>query len=112
MPTCARTRSIASSMMLPTLQRASQPAISRTKRSNRRRALGRVCDFRMKLHAIEAAALVAHGGEGNGVGRGGGREAGGQLVDAVAVTHPDIEDRAAFAVAAVFDVIQEAAAHR
>ena len=55
-PTCSRTRAIASATMLPGSQRASQSQISRTKRSSIARALQRVRDLRVELHAVDSGA--------------------------------------------------------
>ena len=56
LPTCARTRAMASSMMLPTLQQRPQPQISRTKRSSRCAALLRVRHLGVELHARRSGA--------------------------------------------------------
>jgi len=71
------------------------------------RPLRGVGDLRVKLHAIEAAPLIAHRGERDGAGAGGGDESRRQLIDPVTVTHPDIEDAATGGVAAVLEVIKQ-----
>src|SRR5205823_72400 len=71
-------------------------------------SLGGVRDLGMELYAIEAAALVAHGREGNGAGRRGRAESRWQRVDPVAVAHPHIEHRPSGRIAAVGELIEEA----
>ena len=71
-------------------------------------SLGGVRDLGMELYAIEAAALVAHGREGNGAGRRGRAESRWQRVDPVAVAHPHIEHRPSGRIAAVGEFIEEA----
>ena len=52
-------------------------------------AAGRVGDFGVELHAVERLVAMPHGGEGAG-GRGGQRdEIAGQVVNLIAVAHPD-----------------------
>ena len=70
-------------------------------------ALPGMGDLGMKLHAVEAAPLIRHGRVRNGAGRGGRAEAGGQSVDPVTVTHPDVELRASRAVAPVLETIEQ-----
>src|SRR5215831_11841054 len=71
--------------------RAHPRRISRAEALEQPRSRRGVGDFGMELHAVVAAALVAHGGERNGAGAGGGGESRRQRIDPVAVTHPDIE---------------------
>ena len=90
-PTCARTRSMASSMMLPTRHAIRAPADVPHETLQQLRALLRVRDFRMELHAVEAPLLVAHRGERRVIRERRGDEAFRQRLDAVAVAHPHIE---------------------
>ncbi len=73
------------------------------------RALQRMRDFRMELHPVITASLIAHGGERGIAGGGGGDKAIGELRDPIAVTHPHIQYRATLAVAAVTEAIQQSA---
>ena len=57
---CRRLRRRSSRM----LQSPSQPQMSRTKRASMRRALLRVRDLGMELHAVEPSRLVGHRGDG------------------------------------------------
>src|ERR1700733_7328915 len=53
--------------------------------------------FGMELHAIEAAVLIDHGRQRSVRRAGSGAEAWRQCFDAIAMTHPDIEQAAAVA---------------
>jgi hypothetical protein len=62
----------------------------------------------MELDAIVAAALIGHGRIRGIVGTCDGPEARRQRLDAIAVAHPDIEHRAAVALA-INDALEQAA---
>ena len=66
----------------------------------------------MKLHGIELARLVGHGRERHVRGERDGDEAGRQLIDAVAVAHPDIEQRTALRVRVIAQTFQQPARRR
>ena len=111
-PTCSRTRAIASAMMLPGSQRASQAQISRTKRSSIARALQRVRDLGVELHAVVAARLVGHRRERRVRRRADRHEAGRHCLDAVAVAHPDVEHRAALRIVVIGELVEQPARRR
>ena len=71
------------------------------------RPLRGVRHLRVKLHPVEAAPLIAHGGVGDGGGAGVGAEAGRQRGHAVAVAHPHIEQRLPGGVAPVGEVLEQ-----
>ena len=62
--------------------------------AEQRRALRRVHDLGMELHAVEAALVVGDGGEGRAFGNADDAEAFGQRLDAIAVAHPHLLARA------------------
>ena len=70
--------------------------------------MGGVGDFRVKLHAIEAATLIAHGCEWNGLGYRGCDEALGQRIHTITVTHPHIKHGTPVRVAAILNMIEQA----
>ncbi len=72
------------------------------------RALQSVSHFRMELHAVEAALLVAHRRKRNGIRGRRGNESLGELGDAVAMAHPHIEHRAPAVVTPILDQVEQA----
>ena len=72
------------------------------------RALGRVGHLGVELHAVEAAALIAHRGKRNGLRCGVDHESCRQGSHAIAVAHPYIKHCTASRGAAVGEVIREA----
>ncbi len=71
------------------------------------RALARMRDLGMELHAVEAALLIRHRRDRAGVGGSHQLEPRRQLRDLVAVAHPDLEHAVAFRRAQVLDVFQQ-----
>ncbi len=71
------------------------------------RALARMRDFRVELHAVEAALLIGHRGDRAGLGGGHQLEARRHLGDFVAVAHPDLEHAVTFGRAQVLDAVEQ-----
>ena len=63
----------------------------------------------MKLHGVEMSRLVGHRRERHVVGEPDGNESGRQFIDAIAVTHPDIEQRPSLAIAVIAQSFEQAA---
>src|SRR5437868_6326359 len=76
------------------------------------RALQRVGYFRMELNTVIAARLVRHPRQRHAVGESGCDEAFRQLIDAVAVAHPNVEQRPALFVTVIAQAIEQTARRR
>ena len=72
-------------------------------------ALGGVGDLGMELHAVVAALVVGHRGQRHVARLAAGEEALRQLHDAVAMTHPHVEQAVTLGVDAVLDVLEQLA---
>ncbi len=66
----------------------------------------------MELHAVELARLVRHGGVRNAAGESRGDKAVGKFFDAIAVTHPHIEQRPALFVSVIAQAVEQPARRR
>ncbi len=75
-------------------------------------ALQRMRHFRMELHAVEAARLVRHRGERHAAREADRDKSRRQLIYAIAMAHPDVEQRPALRVAVIAQALEQSAGRR